>query len=80
MNIKWEDSTEEDPIIHSSGRGERGMYYFGKVSTGFCISLDLNQYAGDGKTGSAFIGNSKTLDGAKAEAQRFEDSDEVLTE
>ena len=74
MNINWEDSKEPEPIIHSSGRGRRGMYYFGKVSTGFCVDLDrrLNQ-------GTAFVGNAPTLNEAKKIAQEFDNSNEKLT-
>ena len=76
MIIKWKDSTEEDPIIYTSGRGRRGEYYMGKVSCGFCISMDIKKHEGGG---TAFIGNALTLDRAKTEAQRFDNSNDKLT-
>lgn len=72
--IQWDDSTEQEPIIFTSGRGLKGEYYMGKVSIGFCVSLDRTL-----GRGTAFIGNGKTLDEAKKVAEEFDTTNQVLT-
>lgn len=73
MKIEWQDSEEDNPIIYTWGKGRRGEYYMGKVSIGFCVSMDMPT------GGIAFIGNGSTLDEAKAVAERFDRSDDKLT-